>query len=121
MKNKRLCKGSAFLFVIKILPCAGMNIGQSIRTIREGLGLTQDQVSKGAKLTQGFYSRIENGFDNPSIDALERISEVFGLPLFFIIWNATDTRSLSKNTMNWYNKMNPRMQRIMQQITLTNK
>lgn len=84
-----------------------MKIGEAIRTVRIKLGLTQDEVSARAQLTQGFYSSIENGFSNPSLDALQRIASTFELPMFLLVWLAEDRKELTKKARNTYDELTP--------------
>lgn len=93
-----------------------MNIGEAIRTTRIELGLTQEQVCKHADLTQGFYSRIENGFNDPSIETLQRISDTFKLPVLFIIWMAIDRRELNKRDREWYDNLSYQVESAIKQL-----
>lgn len=84
-----------------------MNLGEAIKQIRIKLELTQEDVCNRAQVTQGFYSSIEKGNNKPSIQTLERICAAFNIPVFLLIWIATDRRELSKKYRCLYDNLSP--------------
>ena len=48
-------------------------------------GLTQSDVSKLIPMTQSSYSRIENGFQEPNLSQLKRISEVLNTSIDYLL------------------------------------
>lgn len=54
------------------------------------LGLTQSDVAKLIPMTQSSYSRIENGFQEPNLSQLKRISEVLNVSLDYLLDVETD-------------------------------
>ncbi|MBN2981236.1 MULTISPECIES: helix-turn-helix domain-containing protein [Cohnella] len=57
-------------------------IGRRIRKIRKEQGLTVDELSKKAGLSQSMVSQIETGQTNPSLDTLWKISHGLNVPVF---------------------------------------
>jgi len=49
-------------------------IGLAVRRRRESLGMSQEQLSFGAKLHRNYISRVECGTANPSVKALVGIA-----------------------------------------------
>jgi len=47
--------------------------------LREGSNMTQTELSRRAKVSQGYYSGIESGTRCPSPAVASRIAEVLGL------------------------------------------
>lgn len=94
-----------------------MNYGEAIKSVRLKMGLTQEEVCNRAQLTQGFYSSVEHGNNVPGLGTLQRISDAFGLPMFFIIWIATERHSLSKKERVWYDNLSPVISAIMEELT----
>jgi len=92
-----------------------MVLGEAIKSVRLYLGLTQQEVSKRAGIAQGFYSSIENGAV-PSIETLENISHVFGIPLFWLICKATQQQDIPKNKRGIYNSIKPTLNDILQEL-----
>lgn len=48
--------------------------------LREQKDMTQTQLSRSAKISQGYYSDIESGFRSPSPEVAERIAKVLSIP-----------------------------------------
>ncbi len=54
-----------------------MNLGDKIRELREGIGLTQGHLAGSAGVSQGYLSQLENGdVRNPSAAVLLRLAQV---------------------------------------------
>ncbi len=53
-----------------------MNLGDKIRELRDGFGLTQGQLANSASVSQGYLSQLENGdVKNPSAAVLLRVAQ----------------------------------------------
>jgi transcriptional regulator with XRE-family HTH domain len=53
-----------------------MKLGDKIRSLRDGTGLTQGQLASNASVSQGYLSQLENGdVKNPSAAVLLRIAQ----------------------------------------------
>lgn len=92
-----------------------MVLGEAIKSARLHLGLTQQEASARAGITQGFYSSIENGAV-PSIETLDNISQAFGVPLFWLICKATQQQDIPKNKRGIYNSIKPTINDILQEL-----
>ena len=59
-------------------PSSGIKkeVARQIRTLRIKKGLTQKQVAQKLGVIQPYISRIENGYENMSLEILEKISRV---------------------------------------------
>ncbi|WP_291911510.1 helix-turn-helix transcriptional regulator [Chitinophaga sp. CB10] len=58
-----------------------MNIGKNIKIVREQKKLLQKEVAAVAGMLPSNYSKIEKGEREPSIEALEKISRLFGMTI----------------------------------------
>lgn len=58
-----------------------MEIGEKIRKLREFRQYSQDYVAKKLKITQGAYSRMEQGEIDVSFSRLEKVAEVLEMPV----------------------------------------
>ena len=56
-------------------------LAQRIRTRRQELGLTLDQVATATGLTRGFLSKVENFRTTPSLPSLFHIAQALGVTL----------------------------------------
>ena len=54
----------------------------NLKELREGLGLTQQQVADKAKISRPYYSMLENDLTDfkysPKIDILRRLAKILG-------------------------------------------
>lgn len=55
-------------------------IGKKIKTIREMKNFTQEYMAKELSISQVAYSKIENEESDITIQRLEKIAEVLGIP-----------------------------------------
>lgn len=58
--------------------------GDSIRQMRQALGLTQAQFAKAFKLTRRQVAGFEAGTANPTVETLARIGRPFGFAVGYI-------------------------------------
>lgn len=91
-----------------------MNIGNKIKELRVGKGLTQEELADRAELSKGFISQLENDITSPSIATLVDILQCLGTDLkeFFsdmsdeqVVFHKEDYFEKSdielKNTIKW--------------------
>lgn len=96
-----------------------MNLGEAIKSIRIKAELSQKEVYTRAQLTQGFYSGVESGSCKPSLDTLQRIADAMRVPMFLIIFSATEKRNLSRKERIWYDNLLPVMNTLIDEMTTT--
>lgn len=56
-------------------------IGDKLKTLRKGRGLTQDQVAERFGMTRGAISNFEINKRKPDIKLLQGFAEFYGVPL----------------------------------------
>ena len=63
-----------------------MNLGESIRKIRQAKGLSQGEMQKRTGILRSYLSRVENGHTVPSLATLQRLALAMGVALadFFV-------------------------------------
>ena len=59
----------------------GMNLGESIRKIRQAKGLSQGEMQKRTGILRSYLSRVENGHTVPSLATLQRLATAMGVAL----------------------------------------
>ena len=60
---------------------AQKGFGVRLRTLREQRSLTQKELAKKARLSQGYIIRLETGTKaNPSLDVLSRLAKALKVP-----------------------------------------
>lgn len=60
-------------------PAVG-DLGKNLRTAREKLGLTQEEVAARSGVQAGEISRIEHGKRDPQVSTLEKIAAAVEMP-----------------------------------------
>ncbi|GAA1611417.1 helix-turn-helix domain-containing protein [Leucobacter chromiireducens] len=65
-------------------------LGERIRNRRQELGLTAQQLASAAELSPAQVSQIERGNNDPSLEALRRISRALRTPLFDFFSDQTE-------------------------------
>lgn len=63
-----------------------LQIGERIIARREAIGLKQNALATKAGISSACLSRIENGFNNMSIDSLVRICGVLNVSADWLLW-----------------------------------
>jgi transcriptional regulator with XRE-family HTH domain len=58
-----------------------MDLGDTLKKIREAKGLSQKELAGLLDMPQPQYSRIESGKTDPSFTTLERIAKALGISL----------------------------------------
>ena len=84
-----------------------MNIGSALKEIRKKKGLRQFQVCKKAKITQTYLSQLETGAKNGSVQVLERLSKIYGVPVSFIYVLGTEEKDIATNKLHLFRTLSP--------------
>jgi transcriptional regulator with XRE-family HTH domain len=58
-----------------------MNLGESIRMIRQAKGLSQGEMQKRTGILRSYLSRVENGHTVPSFATLQRLASAMEVSL----------------------------------------
>src|SRR5438128_7196237 len=58
-----------------------MNLGESIRSIRQTKGLSQGEMQKRTGILRSYLSRVENGHTVPSFATLQRLAAAMDVTL----------------------------------------
>lgn len=74
-----------------------MTIGEKIKKLRNGLGMTQAALC-GDYITRNMLSQIENGIAKPSIDTVTYIADKLGVPAGFLLTDTDDLLAFQKLT-----------------------
>jgi transcriptional regulator with XRE-family HTH domain len=73
-----------------------MNVGSSIRAIRNRKKITITEMSEATGLSKGFISNIENGNTSPSINTMETIAKFLDVPLTYFFLKNEDKIEIVK-------------------------
>jgi transcriptional regulator with XRE-family HTH domain len=67
-----------------------MVIGERLRLLREGRGLSQWDIEERTGLKRCYISRIENGHTVPSVETLEKMARAFDVPLYRLFYEGEE-------------------------------
>lgn len=67
-----------------------MVIGERLRLLREGRGLSQGDIEERTGLKRCYISRVENGHTVPSVETLEKMARVFDVPLYRLFYEGEE-------------------------------
>lgn len=72
------------------------SIGKTIKFIRTYKGITQKKFAEEVGISVSYVSLLEKGKKSVSSTTLMRIAQVFHIPLFLLVFSATDPRVQEK-------------------------
>jgi transcriptional regulator with XRE-family HTH domain len=67
-----------------------IQIGKTLRKLREERGLTQDQLAKLIGRTRVAISYIELGNNGPNRTTLDKLNKLFGVDLYVEAWKDSE-------------------------------
>lgn len=93
-------------------------LGERIRELRKAKGFTQEQLAELVGVEPRHISRIEGGYNSPSIERLARISEALNAPIkeFFDFMHLNTPEERSKDIGVLIKGMNEDYQQIIYKI-----
>lgn len=74
-----------------------MSFGQRLKQSRKNAKLTQEQVSKKLGLDYSTISKYENNHSEPDNETLQKMAEMYGVTVGFLITGSTDNLPADKN------------------------
>jgi len=89
-----------------------MNIGDTLRLIRQVAGLTQEQMARRVAITSNYLSLLENDKATPKLSLLKKIEDQFDVPTSFIVWNTSFQKRKKRDA-----ELSERYRRIGEQMT----
>ncbi len=60
-------------------------MGRRLKELREGHGLTQNQLAEAVGCTDGYISQVERSISNPSLEFLVRVSMLYQVPVDYLL------------------------------------
>lgn len=81
-----------------------MNLGNTIKELRQKLGFRQNEFAEKCNLTPAYLSQIENNLREPNLSTLKTISNSLEIPLpimFFLSLDEADIQPAKKNAYDF--------------------
>jgi transcriptional regulator with XRE-family HTH domain len=84
------------------------NIGKAICDARKKVDIRQGELADKAGVSQTYFSLVERGFAQPSLQLIERVADVLGLPVYYLAFMALDVDTEVKEILrDSYKKLRP--------------
>lgn len=93
-----------------------MNLGTTLRDIRKRKKINQKDLAREANISQTYISQIESGKRLPSIETLEKLGIVLGIPFQVISFMSLDADSVPESKRDDFNKYAPPMLEMVEQL-----
>jgi transcriptional regulator with XRE-family HTH domain len=84
--------------ILKDKDVSYMTLAESLKNIRKEYKLTQEDVAKLIGVSRSGYTYYETGKTIPSIEALKRLSAVYGVSIDYIVGNTTQEKGSTKRS-----------------------
>lgn len=93
-------------------------LGERIKELRKAKGLTQEQLAELVSVEPRHISRVEGGYNSPSIERLALISEVLSVPIqeLFNFMHLNETEDRMKDIDTVIRGMNEEYQKIVYKV-----
>lgn len=92
---------------------AKTSLGQRLRHLREDLGYTQEHVSNQLNVERQTYTNYENGYRNPPLDCLIKLSDLYSTSIDYLVRGIPKPpkepplEGLERELLNNFNRLNP--------------
>lgn len=94
-----------------------MNLSSALKSARvDYTDLNQMDFAEKMGLTQTYVSQIENGRKKPSMDVIQRYSQVCEMPIPIILWMAFDEKDVKKNKLKVFRELKPVIDNLIKEI-----
>jgi transcriptional regulator with XRE-family HTH domain len=93
-----------------------MNIGKTIKEIRESKKIKQKELSESCSLTVSYLSQIENNKKDPSISVLRKISNSLEIPLPIIFFMSLDETDIPDRKIEFYKMIHPSLNGLLKEF-----
>ena len=91
-----------------------MNIGYAIRFCRQQRRLSIPALAKAAGVSPSYLSLVERGKRQPSLEKLQSLSAVFGVPVSLLIFLASNPDELAEVAPEVHEKVSAAMFKLLQ-------
>ena len=105
--------------VIKMKKSSGGQL--YFREIRKKYGLKQTEISKMMGVSQTYYSLVESRKRVPSMDFVERLAGIYGLPIAVLLWGSITEGDVSKEKLTAYRELKPVIDSLIESVFFTKK
>lgn len=98
-----------------------MNIGITIKKLRNRMGMTQVVFANKAGITQTYLSQIESGAKIPNLSTLSEIATTLSIPVEVLIYFSLDVDSIDPKKRELFINVNESFKSILADVFLSEK
>jgi len=84
-----------------------MKLGATIQDIRKKRNLSQGELANQLSITQTYLSQIESNKKTPSMDLLEKIGKVLGIPPYYFMFKGLEIDDIPEEKRDDYKRISP--------------
>lgn len=97
-----------------------MNLALALKTVRlrkfTKREKTQGEVAEEAGISQTYLSQIESGDKMPSIEVIQKLCEIYGVPLELVVWLGHESKDVSPKKRKFFKQLKPIVDSIIYEI-----
>lgn len=93
-----------------------MNIGQGIRTLRKNKLMNQENFASSLGITQSYLSLIEKGHRKPSLEVLQKMSDILNIPLSVLFWFGIEREDVEEKKKYAYDILKPTIDNLINEV-----
>lgn len=95
-----------------------MDLGQTIKKLREQRGLKQNTFAEKCDLSPAYLSQIENNQKDPNLSTIREISASLGIPLPILFFLSLDESDIPEKKREAFKMMSPVIKNMIQEFFL---
>jgi len=84
-----------------------MKVGAVIQEIRRKKNLSQGDLAKQLDISQTYLSQIEGDKKTPSMELLQQVSTVLGIPVYYLLFKGLEMEDIAADKREAYQKLSP--------------
>ena len=79
-----------------------MNIGKSIKELRQEQLISQEDFAASVGVTHNELRAIEKGHEKPTLELLQQMADILNKPIFMLFWSAIELEDVPKGKHQVY-------------------
>lgn len=96
-----------------------MQIGTGIKEIRVKKKISQGDLAKQLDISQTYLSQIEKNKRKPSMDLMENISKVLGIPVYYFMFKGLELeKDVNPDKQDTYKQISPIIEGMIENLFL---
>lgn len=90
-----------------------------LREIRKKKGMSQEDASSALGVSQAYLSKIERGKSNVSLSTLNRMCEIYEVPMALVMWGSITEGDVPSQKLTAYRELKPVIDSLIESVFFT--